>query len=420
MFKLYRILISSCITFLTLLIACILFALGNDIFGFILCVTSAISLGVSAWLHYSQVVLPVKALLQIIQDNATQFLDKEKDSNGKTNFDSHESVLEWLSQALKVNCNKSTQLQQNYDIDHALLEKMSEELRLMQIYNEHVISIDTEHEFDPETVRSAFTQSEHAADYATSAFEKIYMSINALGQGYNSIRDNSEGLKQCTLDSVEGVTETRTQINDLALKANEITEVSKTISDIASMTQLLALNASIEAARAGESGRGFAVVADEVKKLAEQTNAATTRITEISAAILSSSSQSASSMKEIDESISEVSQTVLGVINTIDEQWSEVQTLLGQMGQAAGTVSGLKGILQASSSDLEAHFIMLEGLYQFAGESAVAIRNLAKIIGVEQSAFDNTEKNDTQEEFPSQESTEQAPELDVEMNPIHA
>jgi len=201
--------------------------LGNDIFDFILCVTSAISLGVSAWLHYSQVVLPVKALLQIIQDNATQFLDKEKDSNGKTNFDSHESVLEWLSQALKVNCNKSTQLQQNYDIDHALLEKMSEELRLMQIYNEHVISIDTEHEFDPETVRSAFTQSEHAADYATSAFEKIYMSINALGQGYNSIRDNSEGLKQCTLDSVEGVTETRTKINDLALKANEITDREK-------------------------------------------------------------------------------------------------------------------------------------------------------------------------------------------------
>lgn len=57
----------------------------------------------------------------------------------------------------------------------------------------------------------------------------------------------------------------------------QLGNVVDAIANIASQTNLLALNASIEAARAGAAGRGFAVVAGEVKKLAGDTQAATTR-----------------------------------------------------------------------------------------------------------------------------------------------
>lgn len=88
----------------------------------------------------------------------------------------------------------------------------------------------------------------------------------------------------------------RDSIVKLNLRTAEIGNIVSIISGISSQTNLLALNASIEAARAGEHGRGFAIVAEEVRKLAEETDDATKKISSLITDIQAETSINVNSM----------------------------------------------------------------------------------------------------------------------------
>lgn len=100
------------------------------------------------------------------------------------------------------------------------------------------------------------------------------------------------------LEIRETVAETTRKVKRLAESSQEISKIVALISQIASRTNLLALNASIEAARAGEAGRGFAIVADEVRQLADRAAKSSKEIEQIVLQIQGETSSVMTAMEE--------------------------------------------------------------------------------------------------------------------------
>jgi twitching motility protein PilJ len=118
---------------------------------------------------------------------------------------------------------------------------------------------------------------QRVAESAREAEEVARSASSTALKGGEAVERTVSGILQIR----ETVAETTRKVKRLAESSQEISKIVALISQIASRTNLLALNASIEAARAGEAGRGFAIVADEVRQLADRAAKASKEIEQI-------------------------------------------------------------------------------------------------------------------------------------------
>lgn len=156
---------------------------------------------------------------------------------------------------------------------------------------------------------------QEVASNAREAANVTAQATEAASRGGEAVDRTVSGI----LEIRETVAETTRKVKRLAESSQEISKIVALISQIASRTNLLALNASIEAARAGESGRGFAIVADEVRQLADRAAKASKEIEQIVLQIQSETGNVMTAMEEGTQLVIEGTRRAEQAKNSLDE-----------------------------------------------------------------------------------------------------
>ena len=173
---------------------------------------------------------------------------------------------------------------------------------------------------------------------ASAGINVISQNIGQTANEAVSLDENTKNMQNYSDKSMETLhnlisinTQTTTDIKEMYsqtettnISVEKIHQAAELISEIASQTNLLSLNASIEAARAGESGKGFAVVAGEIGNLATQSDAAAREINSIIDELTANSAKSI----EIMDRIKEISQEQLDALNNTTDMFNNMQNAL--------------------------------------------------------------------------------------------
>jgi len=210
---------------------------------------------------------------------------------------------------------------------------------------------------------------------ASSSIEEMIGNIGSMTASALKMADEFAALASAAEQGMSAQEATGARILGIAERSESLLEANEAIAQIASQTNLLAMNAAIEAAHAGGAGKGFSVVADEIRNLAE-TSAERSRtigaeLTEIRKEIqeaVSSSEETGASFSSVKDRLSGTDRIIKELRQAMVEQKegsSQILEALKGMNDISASVKASSGEIRAGNDSILA---AMEGLKGSAAE----------------------------------------------------
>ncbi|MEO5367698.1 MAG: methyl-accepting chemotaxis protein [Magnetococcus sp. WYHC-3] len=234
-----------------------------------------------------------------------------------------------------------------------------------------------------------------------ASMAEVSLSVKTVSVAVAQMSGSQSNVRGMCRQALEESTQASNQIQrtmeameTLTRAAQEIGKAVKMINDIASQTNMLALNASIEAAGAGEAGKGFAVVANEVKELATQTSAVTRQIAEQVMAIQERARDASGRVSGVTAIIDRLDAGTREISAAVDGQEREGRRItdsIGAVGQSATDVDrNIQELESASQEVARAASEAAAGATEIARSSGDAAIGAERIVDEVRQATDNS------------------------------
>ena len=201
-----------------------------------------------------------------------------------------------------------------------------------------------------ENQSSGVTQASAAVEQMIGNISSVNINVEKMASSFGQLEKNStEGIQK-----QQKVSE---HVAEIEAQSKALQDANVAITNVASQTNLLAMNAAIEAAHAGEAGKGFSVVADEIRKLSET---------------------SASESKKISEELRKISESISAVVVAARESSESFADVGDKISQTDELVNHIKSAMQEQQ---EGSKQILDAL-KMMNDSSAEVRNSSREMAV--------------------------------------